>query len=423
MGLLGLVVCVAILAWVAHFRALPDVDWDAWMIWNMRARFLAGAPGDLARAFAPSLAFSHTDYPLLVPGVVTTAWLLVGTDALWAPAVVSNGIALACVCVVSGGLARLRGGTAGAVAGVTLLGAPFYVGQSAAQCADVPISAFVALSASLLALGVSEDPRAGRERVTFSMAGTAASLAAWTKNEGLLFVLAGGLALALVDLRQARPERRPHRLGWFFAGSSPVLLLLAWFKWSLAAQNDLVAASSLDSAISRAMDIDRYVRIAGAMASEPFTVGKWNGLPVVLAGAAAWLRIGALPTGARLPGVWVATVLAGFFAVYVLTPHGLDWHLVTSLDRLYVQLWPLAVLAAFLAMGDPDEWERGRRGTQYPIPIRPQGGEQATGAGDTYFGRLITSRRSSVISSIVYRGPSRPRPESFTPPYGMWSIR
>ena len=27
------------------------------------------------------------------------------------------------------------------------------------------------------------------------------------------------------------------------------------------------------------------------------------------------------------------------------------------------------------------------------------------------------------MSSIAYRGPSRPSPESFTPPYGMWSIR
>ena len=32
---------------------------------------------------------------------------------------------------------------------------------------------------------------------------------------------------------------------------------------------------------------------------------------------------------------------------------------------------------------------------------------------------LITSKRGSVISSIVYFGPSRPSPESFTPPYGM----
>jgi len=31
--------------------------------------------------------------------------------------------------------------------------------------------------------------------------------------------------------------------------------------------------------------------------------------------------------------------------------------------------------------------------------------------------------RGSVISSIANRRPSRPKPESFDPPYGIWSAR
>jgi len=38
-------------------------------------------------------------------------------------------------------------------------------------------------------------------------------------------------------------------------------------------------------------------------------------------------------------------------------------------------------------------------------------------------GMATTSRRSSVMSSMAQRSPSRPKPESFTPPYGMWSMR
>ena len=40
----------------------------------------------------------------------------------------------------------------------------------------------------------------------------------------------------------------------------------------------------------------------------------------------------------------------------------------------------------------------------------------------TYF-RFIANNRISVISSMAYFTPSRPKPESLTPPYGMWSIR
>ena len=40
-----------------------------------------------------------------------------------------------------------------------------------------------------------------------------------------------------------------------------------------------------------------------------------------------------------------------------------------------------------------------------------------------YCGWASTMIRTSVMSSIAQRRPSRPRPLSFTPPYGMWSIR
>jgi hypothetical protein len=348
--LLAGVVCVSAVAWFAYFRAVPDGDWDAWMIWNMRARFFSRAPADVARAFAPSLEFSHPDYPLLVPGTVAAAWLPVGSDALWVSAIVSNVVGLACLGVVAGAVGRLRGGAAGALAGLVLFGAPFYVGQAAAQCADVPVSAFVALSASLL-LWAGHETLRGREHWALATAGFAASLAAWTKNEGLLFCLGGGLAILLPDHHRSRLAVRAGRLAWFALGAFPVLLLLAWFKWSLPVQNDLLAASSAGSLLARATDISRYAQTARAIAAEPFVVGKWNALPLALAICAAWLRTSGLRTGARLPGVWLATVLAGFFAVYVLTPHDLGWHLATSLDRLNVQLWPLAVLAAFVAMG------------------------------------------------------------------------
>mgnify|MGYP007062904698 CR=1 FL=1 len=36
-----------------------------------------------------------------------------------------------------------------------------------------------------------------------------------------------------------------------------------------------------------------------------------------------------------------------------------------------------------------------------------------------YWGQARTMSRSSVMSSIAQRSPSRPWPESFTPPYGM----
>jgi len=58
--------------------------------------------------------------------------------------------------------------------------------------------------------------------------------------------------------------------------------------------------------------------------------------------------------------------------------------------------------------------KHGRLGSAW---IRGDAG--AAGARLAYWGQARTMRRSSVMSSIAQRRPSRPSPESFTPPYGM----
>ena len=45
----------------------------------------------------------------------------------------------------------------------------------------------------------------------------------------------------------------------------------------------------------------------------------------------------------RPPGALLA-MYAGYFCTYVVTPLDLTWHLNTSLDRLYAQLWPSLLL-------------------------------------------------------------------------------
>ena len=55
----------------------------------------------------------------------------------------------------------------------------------------------------------------------------------------------------------------------------------------------------------------------------------------------------------------------------------------------------------------------------HPLKLRAQPPLVKAGSG----GMARTSRRSSVMSSMAQRMPSRPKPESFTPPYGMWSMR
>ncbi len=62
-------------------------------------------------------------------------------------------------------------------------------------------------------------------------------------------------------------------------------------------------------------------------------------------------RPGLLQTGAIL-----LLMLAGYFFVYVMTPLDLTYHLVTSLNRLFLQLWPSVILLVFMIARTPEEY-------------------------------------------------------------------
>src|SRR5256714_12115270 len=72
-----------------------------------------------------------------------------------------------------------------------------------------------------------------------------------------------------------------------------------------------------------------------------------------------------------------------------------------------------------------DQPDRERQGYDRPQQRDDAKHSEVSWAGerDRHWGQARTMIRSSVMSSIAQRRPSRPRPESLTPPYGMWSIR
>jgi len=62
----------------------------------------------------------------------------------------------------------------------------------------------------------------------------------------------------------------------------------------------------------------------------------------------------------REPGIAMAIItlaltLAGYFAIYLITPYDLYWHLRFSLNRLFLQLWPSAIFIFFLKSFDCHE--------------------------------------------------------------------
>jgi hypothetical protein len=286
--------------YVSLAHHMPHGAWDAWMIWNLRAKFVALAPGVFDMARLPS-HYMHVDYPPLLPLVVGLGWKVTGVN-LWWPAVVHGVVLLVLLWVLRKPLWALA--LVGAVG----------VEYAATQYADTP------LALTFLLAVVAYEAR--REWLV----GLALGAGLLTKNEGAL------MALAFVGLWALWERRIPARA---LLAMAPFALALVAFKLYAASGNDIISASGK---LARALDGARYGIIAGRVSI--MTVQFGTGALFVLAAAlwltSPWHRL-------TLPLVVIGATLVGYLAMYAITPRDLAWHVNFSWDRLLWQVFPALV--------------------------------------------------------------------------------
>jgi hypothetical protein len=339
--LLATVAALACAAFALQSLRAPDGSWDAWMIWNLKARALGRAGPEVA--FSAEIPITHPDYPPLVPGLVAQLHGLAGREFA--------GAAVA-VAAVFGALAvALLSRAAGVVAATALLGTPFFWKSAASQCADVPLAVW--LLVSVVAAGAA---RARGDRRLLAVSGLAAGLGAFTKNEGLLIALATAAAVGLTGRARLRD------LGAWTLGALPALGLVAWFKLAWAPPNDLVALTTPRDVLARLTDGARLLDLAVALARVPVQLGKWNVFAAALPFALLLARRRPLDPTARIALVAAGLALGGYALVYALTPHAVRWHVMTSADRLLLHVWPALLLGTARALGGPIEGRLQIRG-------------------------------------------------------------
>ena len=348
----ALAVGVALAAAVLLAGLQPHGAWDAWSIWNLRARFLFHGGAEWRDGLSPLMAWSHPDYPLLLPGLVARAWWYAGRDTVEAPWMIAGVFAAATVTLALAAVALLRGEGQGWLAAVVLVSAPEYVRQATNQMADVPLAFFYL--AAVVALGLADQADDGGYRLP-ALAGLALGLAAWTKNEGLAGALGVLLARLAVAARGGAWRRRLRiDLAPTAAGLVPMFLVVAYFKLRLAPPSEYLSLAGL----ARFADATRYAAIARALLYELRGFGGWPiSLPALLAGYALARGVRVTPAARAPAAAAVLAVLltgAAYVGAYLITPHPLVWHLRTSLTRLMVQLWPAAVFAYFLWVKPPE---------------------------------------------------------------------
>jgi hypothetical protein len=292
---------------------------------------------------------------LLLPAAIAHFWVFLGRDDPRVPAGIGVAFTFATIGLLYGALSALAGRRKAMLGAIALVSTPFFIAQGAVQYADIPLSFFFLASVVLLCLfdGNRSLPAADHWG-WLVLAGLAAGFAAWTKNEGLLFLGSVGLS-RLVQMKSA--EGRSSR---FRSSTLPLLValipgfvLVVCYKHSIGVPGDLFSGPA--TAFPKLLEPGRYWAILAGFAKGFFRFGHWLWIPgsVVVAGVSiawGWDRAVTAKPGVCTSAMALAFTVVGYAAVFLITPYDIHWHLRFSLVRLLLQLWPSVLFLLFLSL-------------------------------------------------------------------------
>lgn len=347
-GVMALLAVTAAALWGSAIQAerFPQGQWDAWAVWNLRARFLyRAADGRAALLADPPL--SHFDYPLLLPASVARLWAYAGRETTLAPILVAFLFTFAAAALCGSALLVLRGATVAVTASLLVLANSDFLVHGQSQYADVPAGYFL-LAAVVLLAWHDRMARPGARPWALLLAGLAAGLSAWTKHEGLLFVTALLAARGAPALLRRDQARLRTEAAWVGAGLALPLAAAVLYRLGTPHANWLLDTQA-GPLPDRVLDASRLRLILEQFGRNLFGFG-W-GAALAAAGLAFLLALPGRAEGSR--PLWPLGVIglatAGYVLVFLASPFDLRWHLDTTVHRLLCQLWPAAVFALFLA--------------------------------------------------------------------------
>jgi hypothetical protein len=354
--LLSLIVAIGL--FILRSLENPHGEPDAWTFWNSRARLFFRSGSEWRHVFSQG-SWLFPTYPLLIPTNVVRVWSYSGKETLAGPAIIAFFFTVATIGLLVSALIILRGRTQGYLGGCILASTPYFIKHGASQYADVPFGFYVLATVILVNL---QDEVSEKVSGVGWLTGICTGLAAWTKSEGLLFlicVLAARFIVIGIFKLQGRSSVFFREAKSFIAGICPILLGIGYFRMFIAPQNP-PRPSDVQHILDRLSDLSRYLYTAKAFFRqiiEPYSLVYST--PIVIFFFYA-LFLGVKLKSLKRAGVMTSLFIlglmfCGYFLVYITTPHDLAWLIGTTLSRLFLQLWPSLVFIFLLIIATPEE--------------------------------------------------------------------
>lgn len=332
-----LLVLLALVGNVVFAQRDQFIRGDALTIWGMKGRALALEPLTVHPPvlYAADFKEAHHNYPLLLPMLIAGGYRSIGSFDDAQVKLVFPLMLLGSILVAWFGLRRLTFLPAAPWLTAAWLASPALVIWFSTGYADAPLAMF-AFGAALYLVAYAQD----RQATDLRIATLCCAFAAFTKNEGmsLAIVLLFTAAIWCIGSRaDARTLLRNAAIA--------LLILLPWlvFRATLPADDENYPAHLSLSLLLH--NSNRLPTIFTAFTTEFRYIASWGilwlAIPIALI-----IRPRALQQrGALVIWTAIALQLTAYIVAYLITPWNVTDLLNVTVERLLVQLSPLAVIA------------------------------------------------------------------------------
>ncbi len=210
-----------------YAKFYPHGGWDAWQVWNFKAKFLHLSGDTWTNLFKPMMWRTSPHYPLLLPLINVWGWAMSNQPVSVIPLTTSIIFTILTAGLLFLGLLQNTKSYFSTFAPLTFLTLPFYNIIATSQYCDIVLSFY--LFASLLCLHsflLSNQPS------YTALAGFFIGFLSFTKPEGsiaagILFLL-GGSAIFLHSKNKAWPQKRSPLLVFCLAVLATAALTVAF---------------------------------------------------------------------------------------------------------------------------------------------------------------------------------------------------
>jgi hypothetical protein len=347
LGIIALsIAIIAFYTFINYTKINPHGRYDAWAIWNVRARMLARDVVEWKSVFLPQVF--HADYPLLIPLTIALSWIQAGTESMRIPPTIAGFFTFASAGILSGTLFSLKRWNLGWLASIVFLSTPWVIYFGSLQFSDLPLAAYILSASSCFFLALSDEHNPSPWLI---LAGLSAGFAGWTKNEGQLFLIVFVIVASVFLVMKFKNLSLQNKLIRLGIGLLLPIFVILLFKIDLAPANDVVNTGDLSPALAALIAPGRYLDVLNALMVYPKGFGGWLlPIPAILLSTSVLLlpQFNFKSFSVILPLVLLLLLQwVGYFLIFVITPHQLQVHINQSYDRLLMHLYPTFLLLVF----------------------------------------------------------------------------